>query len=113
MPRHKLRDKNLERIVYLIKRKPTYEIGDRNPTRQDYDLVQRRIRTIPDKDTQTEWFERRWRDIHNLPYVGIYWDEAYPKYPGDNRDYWFDRIRRWWKIAALLDKILEELRYVD
>lgn len=58
----------LERLVYVIKRYPAYEIGDRNPTREDYDMIQRKVPTIVNPETQAKWFEDRYRDIRHLPF---------------------------------------------
>ncbi len=92
----------LERLVYVIKRGPAYEIGDQNPTRQDYDMVQRKVPTAVDPVSQAKWFEDRYRDVRHMPFSGIYYDEAYPKYPGDVGREVFTRSKRWIDIASLL-----------
>lgn len=93
-------EETLERLVYLIRRRPQYEIGDQNPTRQDYDIVQRKVPPVVDPESQHQWMEDRYRDFMHLPFVDLYSNEVYPRYPGDAGREVFPRSKRWIDIAS-------------
>jgi len=86
----------LERLVYLVKRRPQYEIGDANPSRDDLDIVQRKVPPIVDPVSQTKWFESRYKDMRHVPFTDpFYYEDVSPKYPGDRGREIFPRTKNW------------------
>jgi len=103
----RIRKHPLERLVYLVKRRPQYEIGDANPSRNDYDIVQRKVPPIVEPVSQTKWFEGRYRDMRHVPFTDpFYYEDVSPKYPGDRGREIFPRTKNW--IDLLGGKTVKE-----